>query len=507
MSTPFYYRPELIKKESSIVTTDVCIYGSTPAGITAAVQVASDNKKVIIFSTSSHIGGMTSSGLSATDVGNKTKIGGLAKRFYQEIGAWYGIEEGWFFEPHVATEIFSSWLRKWNIPVYNYHWIKNIHKEGTEIISITTENGTTFKASIFIDASYEGDLMAMSGVRYAVGRESDDQYDELYNGVQYNSRHHNFIRFIDPYKIPGNRSSGLLQGISSLPADHQGKGDSLIQAYNFRLCITKSENNKVPFPKPSLYDPEQYELLRRYIHSGVFDIFYLVRSLPNSKSDHNTWGGFNTDFIGGNYEWPDASYKRREEIFQDHVNYQKGLFYFCANDPNLPDYVKNTAASWGLAGDEFTDTNNWPPQLYIRESRRMISDYIITEHNAIGRYTPDDSVGLASYRMDSHNCKRVVKFGRVINEGDVEISPLSSIPIPYRSIRPRREECTNLLVPVCLSASHIGYGVARLEPVFMIIGQSAGIAACVALESDRIVQNISYSTLETKLQQYEQIVA
>jgi hypothetical protein len=506
MSKPHYYQHENIKKDTSVVTSDICIYGNTPAAITAAVQAAIRNKSVTLFFPSTQIGGMTTSGLSTTDIGNRHKIGGLAKLFYKEVGAWYGTDECWFFEPHVALEIYSSWLRKWNIPVYYYHWISDVKKEGTEIKSVQTENGVTFKASIFIDASYEGDLMAKAGVSYTVGRESDDQYDENYNGVQFSSKHHNFIRFIDPYIIPGNRSSGILRGISEMPPGKQGDGDSLIQAYNFRLCITKDDPNKVPFPKPSEYDPERYELLRRYIENGVFDLFNLTRDLPDGKADHNSWGAFNSDFLGANYKWPDSTFEDREIIFQNHINYQQGLFYFCANDSRLPEYVKNITNSWGLAADEFKNSDNWPLQLYIREARRMVSDYVITEHNAVGRYTPDDSVGIAAYRMDSHNCKRVIKSGRVMNEGSVEVSPLAPFCIPYRSIRPRREECTNLLVPVCVSASHIGFGAIRMEPVFMILGQSAAIAACIALDSDRVVQNVSYSTLEDKLKSEMQIL-
>ena len=501
-----YYNPKSQSRLSQVVEADICIYGATSAGVVAAVQASLLGKKAVIVDLGYHIGGMTTSGLSATDIGNTHVIGGLSRKFYRDCGRHYGKEESWFFEPKIAQKIYFDWIDQYDIPIFLGCPLVGTEKHHNRILSFDTEDGRTFKAKVFIDASYEGDLMARGGVRFTFGRESNSQYDELFNGIYWGSTHHNFIRFVDPYCKPGDPSSGLLFGVSDMSLGNMGEGDTLIQAYNFRLCLTKNQKNKIPFPKPKEYDPQKYELLRRYIESGVFDIFNLTRSIQEGKFDHNNWGAINTDFISGNYDWPDGDFNTREKIFQDHVNYQQGLFWFCANDPKLHKDVRELTSQWGLASDEFTDTNNWPPQLYIREARRMVSDYVLTEHDALGRYPIQDSIGLASYRMDSHNCKRIYHSGRVINEGNVEIAPLSPIPIPYRTITPKRQECENLLVPVCLSASHIGYGAVRMEPVFMILGQSAAVAATLACQKDCIVQNISYSDLEKALISSGQIV-
>ena len=505
---PSYYYPLNLKEPRKAVTvlSDVCIYGATSSGVTAALQAATLGHKVALVEFSPFVGGMTTSGLGATDTGNRHVIGGLARRFYRDVGARYGSAEQWFFEPHAAMAVYNKWLEHENISLFLEHRLSKVEKRGEKITCFTTEDGIEFKARIFIDATYEGDLMAKAGVSYAIGREDNTVYDEHYNGVQYSHMHHNFIRFVDPYKSPGDPKSGLLYGISDAPGGAHGQGDSLIQAYNFRMCLTRENANMIPFVEPHDYYPEKYELLLRYIKAGMFDIFDLNRPLPNGKTDHNNWGAFNTDHIGANYGWPGGDYETRERIYQDHVSYQAGLFYFLATDKRLPERVRKFSAQWGLAADEFTGTSNWPPQLYVREGRRMISDYIITEHDTLGRYTLEDSVGMASYKMDSHNCKRIVKAGRVINEGNVEVAPLDPIPIPYRSIRPKRGECANLLVPVCVSASHIAYGSIRMEPVFMITGQSAGVAAHMALKGDGVVQNISYSDYERTLRSEGQIL-
>jgi hypothetical protein len=505
-NSPKYYYP-LPKEQPRNIESDICIYGATPSGIAAAVQAARLGKRVSLVEFGSRIGGMTTSGLGATDIGNRHVIGGLSKEFYKELGSYYDKKESWYFEPGAALKIYNKWLSQHNIQLFLEQRLSGIEKLNNRIISLHTENGTVFKASIFIDSTYEGDLLARAGVEYATGREGDRQYDELFNGIHFGVHHHNFIRFVDPYKKAGDPSSGILDEIQNLQPGLPGEGDKLIQAFNFRLCLTKDPKNKVPWPKPAQYNPERYEILRRYIEAGVFDIFHLTRELPNGKYDQNNWGAFNTDHIGANYDWPDGDYTTREKIYQDHVNFQQGLFYFCANDPGLPKIVRDMTNEWGLAADEFSETSNWPPQLYVREARRMISDYVITEHDSLGRYKPEDSIGMASYRMDSHNCKRINKSGRVLNEGNVEISPLSPFAIPYRTIRPKRGQCTNLLVSVCISASHIGFGAIRLEPVYMILGQSAAIAATLAIDkSNGIVQDISYSDLETKLKNEGQIL-
>ncbi|MDO5575566.1 MAG: FAD-dependent oxidoreductase, partial [Fibrobacter sp.] len=394
---PHYYYEIPEEKSPQVIQTDICVYGATSSGICAAVQAASMNKKVALLAFNRHIGGMTTSGLGATDVGNKHVIGGLAQRFYKEIGNWYDgrQKEQWLFEPHVALRIFTNWIEDKNITLFTECRLADVKKDGQKIVSIKMEKGTIFKAAVFIDASYEGDLMAKAGVNYTIGREGNEAYNELYNGVQYSS-HHNFRMFVDPYRKEGDSSSGLLPYISDMPIGVQGEGDKLIQAYNFRLCLSKSKFNKVPFSKPENYAPENYEVLYRYIRTGIFDLFGLTRELPEQKADHNNWGAFNTDFIGENYDWPDGDYKTREKIFQNHYDYQMGIFYFCANDPRLPAVIHQKTRYWGLAADEFTETQNWPEELYIREARRMISDYVLTEHDAIGKTSPEDSIGLGS---------------------------------------------------------------------------------------------------------------
>ncbi len=504
---PKYYYPIPQRPVPEVIQADVCVYGATSAGIAAAIQAAAMGQRVVLLEFGRLIGGMTTSGLSATDIGNKHVIGGLSRQFYRDVGRHYGTRENWTFEPHVAMKVYQEWLRNHKVLLYLEHRLQRVDKKGSRIISLHTENGAEIRATIYIDATYEGDLMAACGVSHTVGRESDQVYDEHYNGVHFGSHHHNFLRFVDPYKNPGDPQSGLLPGISDLAPGKTGQGDDLIQAYNFRLCLSDAPKNKVPFPEPAQYDPEQYELLRRYIDAGIFDVFNLTLPLPNHKADHNNWGAVNTDFIGANYGWAEGDYATRERIYQDHVNYQKGLFYFLSTDERLPKKVREATVGFGLAVDEFAETGNWPPQLYVREARRMISDYVITEHDTLGRTRVEDGVGMASYRMDSHNCKRVVKSGRVMNEGNVEVAPLAPFSIPFRAICPRRAECTNLIVPVCISASHIAYCSVRMETVFMILGQSAGLAAALCMDQSKdCVQDISYSTLEEKLRGCGQIL-
>lgn len=504
--TPRYYYPVMALSEKEELAFDICVYGATACGIAAAVQAAKSGKKAAIVEFGKHIGGMTTGGLGATDIGSEHVVGGLARRFYMDIGRLYGISESWRFEPKTASRVLKEWLRQYDIPVFTEHRLSQVEKKEGRITSMSAENGRSFKAAVFIDATYEGDLMAMAGVRHIIGREGNRLYGEHFNGVHFGGPHHNFRCFVDPYRKIGNPSSGLLKGISRLPPGRQGDGDRLTQAYNFRLCVTRSKN-KTPFPKPDDYDPERYELLRRYIDSGVFDIFNLTVPLPNGKYDHNNWGAINSDNIGANHEWPEGGYRLRERIFQDHVNYQQGLFWFLANDARLPGEIREAASSWGLAADEFTETGNWPPQLYVREARRMVSDYVLTEEDAFGWRTVDDPVGMASYTLDSHNCKRIVHNGRAVNEGNVEAVPLGPFPIPYRSLRPDKQDCANLLVPVCISASHSAYGSVRMEPVLMILGQSAGCAASLAIdEASGVVQDVSYASLGRKLRQEGQVL-
>jgi len=496
---------------------DIVVYGGSSAGVIAAVKTARMGKSVILIEPGKHLGGLSSGGLGATDIGNKAAIGGMSREFYEHIFDHYYPNSDtagtmWTFEPHVAEKIFNDMISEENIPVHfeeRLNLIDGVKKIGLNITEIEMESGLSFKGRIFIDATYEGDLMAKAGVSYTVGREANKVYGETLNGVQTNQAiYHQFKNKVDPYVIPGNPESGLLPSIQNDGGPgEEGSGDNRVQAYCFRMCLTDAKDNKIPFPKPKFYDPMRYEILLRYTNTGIFDVMKLSKSMPNNKTDTNNKGAFATDNIGMNYDYPDGDYETRERIIKEHENYQKGLMWFLSNDQRVPEHVRDEVNRWGLPRDEFTDNEHWSHQLYIREARRMISDYIMTEHNCMGSQVVDDPIGLAAYTMDSHNVQRYVdENGNVRNEGDVEVSGFPPYPISYRSIIPQKDECTNLLVPVCLSASHIAFGSIRMEPVFMLLGESAVIAAIQAIDSNRKIQNIDYSEMKKELLIAKQIL-
>jgi len=498
-------------------TYDVVIYGGTSAGVIAAIQTSNSGKKALLIEPGKHLGGLTSGGLGATDIGNKGAIGGLSRDFYRRVNQYYNPDSNtmdamWTFEPHVAEQIFNEMIEEANVKViYNERLdLKNgVTKAGTKIEEIIMESGRTIKGNMFIDATYEGDLMALSGVGFAVGREANSIYGESYNGVQTkNAKNHQFKNPIDAYIVPGKPESGLLPGILDDGGPGvEGEGDHRIQAYCFRMCMTNVPRNRIPFPKPQNYDPMRYELLLRYINSGVFDVLNLSTPMPNGKTDTNNKGAFATDNIGMNYEYPNGDYRKREEIIKEHENYQKGLMWFLANDPRVPTDVRDQVSQWGLPKDEFTDNENWSHQLYIREARRMISPYVMTQHDCVGLVAAIDPIGLAAYTMDSHNVQRYVdKNGNARNEGNVEVGGFSPYPVSYRSIVPRKEECSNLLVPVCLSASHIAFGSIRMEPVFMVLAQSAALAAVQAIDEKVAIQEINYKKLKEQLLKETQVL-
>lgn len=504
----YYYKPIEKKVDPKIYKRDLIIYGGTSSSITAAIQAKKSGMSVIIAELGRKIGGMTASGLGATDLGAEAAVGGLSKEFYNKISEHYREEGQYKFEPKVASSIYHEWLQEYGVEVIYNQGLEEVVMENGEIKKLIMEDGNNYIGRFFIDATYEGDLLAKSNVSYFVGRESNSTYKEIYNGIQFNSQHHKFETWIDPYVIEGNKESGYLKGITETEMellDYNGKGDSRIQSYNFRICLTKNMDNKIPVPMPSNYDPQRYMLLLRYIRAGFWDAMNLHTLLPNGKTDLNNFGGFSTDNIGMNYEWPDGSYKTREDIYQDHITYNMGMLYFLSNDKRVPTHVREEVSAWGLPMDEFVDTGHWPPQLYIREGRRMISDYVMTDHNCLGYQSVDDSIGLASYQMDSHHVRRIVIDGRVVNEGDLQV-PVPPFSISYKSIRPRAEECTNLLVPVCLSSSHIAYGSIRMEPIFMLLGQSAAMAASLAMKNNTTVQDVDYAELREELLEVGQVL-
>lgn len=487
------------------VSADACVYGGTASGVVASVQLARNGRKVVLVNPAAHIGGMTTGGLSWTDFGNKAAIGGLAREFYRRCGTKYGVEEEWLFEPHVAEQVLHEMLADAGVEVYNSEYLRSVVMRRGRIASLTTESGLTVQARVYIDATYEGDLMARAKVSYTVGRESNRKYGETLNGVQYLDKHQ-FDLLVSPYVVEGDPSSGLLPWIEPKASERPGTGDRRIQAYNFRLILTQSPENRLAFPKPNGYDPREYVLTARYLAAGWTGAFGKFDPIRGGKVDKNNHGATSTDYIGANYRWPTGSYAERERIFQAHVRYVAGWFWFLANDPSVPEDVRNRMTSWGLCKDEFVDTGGWPHQLYVREARRMVSDYVITEHNCRGNVKVEDSVGLGSYGMDSHNCRRYVRDGRVMNEGDVQVGGFPPYPIPYRSIVPRKGQCANLLVPVCISASHIAYGSARMEPVFMVLGQSAAVAADLSLSLGVAVQDVPYALLRTRLEEAGEIL-
>lgn len=512
---------------------DLVVYGGTPGGVTAAVQAARMGKTAVLIEPGKHIGGMTSGGLGATDIGNKGAIGGLAREFYQRVRTYYddpahwtrekradfkgrgherGEDTAWTFEPHVAEDIFNGFLREHKISVVigkRLELANGVKKEGARIVAITMETGETYRGKAFIDATYEGDLMTRAGVSYHVGRESNATYGETLNGVQVkNSIHHQFIKKVDPYVKPGDPTSGLVPLVHAGPPGVDGEGDRRVQAYNFRLCATDRPENRRPWPKPARYDERQYELLLRNFEAGDNRVPWAPSLMPNRKTDSNNNFAFSTDHIGMNYAYPDGDYATREAIWKDHEEYQKGLMWTLANHPRVPEQIRRTFQTWGLARDEFQDNDNWPYQLYVREARRMIGAYVMTEANCRGTRVPEDSVGLAAYTMDSHNIQRYVTAeGYARNEGDVQVGGFPPYPIAYHSLVPRAAECSNLLVPVCLSASHISYGSIRMEPVFMVLGQSAATAAIQAIDEKVAVQDVSYSKLRERLLRDRQVLA
>ena len=515
-----------------VYTADIIIYGGTSAAIIAAVEVVKSGKTVLIVSPEQHLGGLTSGGLGFTDTGNKAVIGGLSREFYHRVwlhykdaAAWNWQNQSdfgnkgqgtvamdgefrtmWLFEPHVAERVFEDFVKENNIKVLRGEWLdrnKGVVKKKGEIISFSTLSGKVFKGKMFIDATYEGDLMAVAGINFHVGREGNAKYNETFNGVQTGvfQHDHHFKSNISPYKIKDDPSSGLLPYISAEPPGEFGAADKKIQAYCFRMCMTNHPENSVAFPKPDNYDASKYELLLREFNTGRNDWFSKFDVLPNKKTDTNNHGAFSSDFIGMNYDYPEADYQRRAEIIKQHYDYQAGLLWFVANDPRVPDAIRTKMASYGLAKDEFKDNNHWPHQIYVRESRRMIGDYITTEHDVMQRIETPESIGMGSYHIDSHNTQRyVTSEGYVQNEGDIGVKPPGPYRISYGSIVPKKEECTNLFVPVCVSSSHIAYGSIRMEPVFMILGQSAAVAAGLAID------DVSYNQLKKLLENKNQIL-
>ena len=528
------------QNNSSVKEYDVVVYGGTSAGIAAAVQAKRMGKSVILIEQTSRIGGLTTGGLGQTDIGNKAAIGGFSREFYEGIKKYYDnpanwkqqkrdeyIDGGqtrteagepamWTFEPSAALKVYHDFIAKENVEVVYDQKLdraNGVSKIDGKIQSIRMLNGEEYHGKMFIDATYEGDLMASAGVSYTVGRESNAQYKETMNGVHTkltdttmtglparNAINHNFVDGVDPYVVKGDPSSGLLPHINPDGPGIDGEGDDKVQAYCFRMCLTDHPENRIPFEKPATYNELEFELLLRNYEAGEAGFPWINSDMPNRKTDTNNRTGFSTDYIGQNYTYPDASYEEREQIIEKHREYQQGLMWTLAYHPRMSEHIRNEVSRWGTCKDEFERGDGWQQQLYVREARRMMGPYVMTQYNCEGLEVVDDVVGLAAYGMDSHNIQRYVnENGWVKNEGNVEARVAAPYPISYRSIIPKAEECTNLLVPICLSATHIAFGSIRMEPVFMVLGQSAATAACMAIDAKQNVQALDYGALKAKL--------
>ncbi|MDR2776065.1 MAG: FAD-dependent oxidoreductase [Tannerella sp.] len=531
---------------------DVVIYGGTSAGIASAIQTSRMGKSVVVIEPTHRIGGLTTGGLGATDIGNKHAIGGISREFYQNIRKYYvdpknwkwqdrneylderktktekSEDAMWTFEPSAALKVYHQMLSGKKIDIVYGERLNResgVTKKDAKIESIEMENGTKYTGKMFIDATYEGDLMAAAGVSYRVGRESNREYGETLNGVQankisatlkwtlsLNAYNHNFIDRVDPYIIKGNPESGLLPYITKGPPGVDGEGDDKIQAYCFRMTLTDHPGNRIPFKKPENYNELNYELLFRNYEadngSEANQTPWINSPMPNRKTDTNNRRGFSTDFIGQNYDYPEASYEEREKIVQAHRDYQQGLMWTLAYHPRIPEKMRADVSKWGTCKDEYEEgSDGWQQQLYIREARRMMSDYVMTQKNCERIDKIEDPVGMGAYGMDSHHIQRYVDVnGFIQNEGNVEAHVSYPYPISYRSIVPKKEECGNLLVPVCVSATHIAFGSIRMEPVFMVLGQSAATAACQAIEEGIAVQDIYYPALQNTLLKDKQVL-
>ena len=531
LPTPSYYQ-KAKRGELRTIECDVAVYGGTPAGVTAAIQSARAGKRSVLLSFNQHVGGMTSGGLTATDLGRKESIGGLALEFYDRIGRKSN------FRPSQAEALYMKMLNEAGVKVLLGRALESVEMRDRRVLSVSMETGETIQASMFVDATYEGDLLAAANVSYRVGREPASAYGESLAGQWQRVSWRDVYQFcrlpLSPYVKPGEPASGLLPEITSEPPGKPGDGDFKVQAYNFRMYLT-NKAGKIPFPKPRGYDPGRYALLARFLNADPrirWTLNYTTAPMTDGpvqmrNGDSNNAGSFSSDHVGGNYRWPDGTYepgsltelppprrglpmplselyRLRERIFQDHVSYQQGVLYFLAKDPRVPQPLRDRANGFGLDPQEFQDTGHWPHQLYVREGRRMVSDYVVTQADCESRRVASDAVGLASYAMDSHFCQRVVveEDGQttVRNEGGFGRGCPRPYPVSYRAVVPKKNECANLLVPVCLSSSHVAYGSIRMEPVFMILGQSAGAAAALAIDEGTAVQDLDYGKLKARLE-------
>ena len=532
-------------RDSAPTERDLVIYGSSPAALTAAIEAQRLGRTAVIVCPETRIGGLTTGGLGQTDIGNKSAFGGLALQFYRDVADWYkvdshwkyekrsdyipdgqcagsfGEDSMWTFEPSAALAILERWERDNKLEIVRGEFLDRkpggVVRKGSRIVAIKTLSGKTFRGKMFVDATYEGDLMAAAGVSYTIGREANSVYGETISGIERAlSKNHQFNKGVSPYVKPGDPSSGLLPYVEPDTDEPDGTGDGRVQAYCFRMCLTDDPSNRIPFVKPEGYNPQNYELLLRNLEAIDPETFvknashfwhfmpWINSRMPNRKTDTNNRSGFSTDFIGQNHAWPEASYKEREKILKAHLDYQMGLMWTLANNPRVPEPIRSRVAQWGTCKDEFADGLGlgWQSQLYVREARRMVGDYVATEHDVLRERTTSRPVAMAAYGMDSHHVRRYVgKDGFVHNEGNIEDWRAGGKPYPldYGVIIPKKDDCENLFVPVCVSASHMAFGSIRMEPVFFALGQVAGAAASLSLDAGCAVQDLPYESLKNVL--------
>lgn len=491
-------------------TFDVVVYGATSGGVVAAIAAAKQNLKVALVEPGRHLGGMTTGGLGRTDHGKKETIGGMSLEFYQRVGREYGKDIAWYFEPHVAEKVFKQWVQEAGVKVYYGHRLRQedgVKKRGNRIREFYTENGVAFAARIFMDATYEGDLFKHAKVSYTVGREGVAQYGETLAGVREKDRNH---QFDFPVAALG-ADKQLLAEIQTTPRGEIGAADKKVQAYNFRMCLSDDASNQVAIPKPANYNPGRYELWLRWVEAfqkeknrlpRMNELMIVSRLEKASKTDINNRGPFSTDYIGASWTYPEATYEQRAQIWQAHIDYTAGFFHFLQTEPRVPAEIQKEMKRWGLCADEFIDTHHWPHQLYVREARRLVGDWVMTQKDIQTELTKPDVIGMGSYNSDSHNVQRYVQpDGTVQNEGNMEVA-VKPYQIPYRVLLPKKKEVENLLVPVCVSSSHVTYSTLRMEPVYMILGQAAGLAARMAIDQNAAVQDIDTAALTKALRGY-----
>lgn len=526
--------------------TDVVIYGATPAGIVAAIAADRAGASVVLIEHGTHIGGMMASGLGHTDVGDKRTIGGLPNEVFKRISARYGVAKTFYFQPHVGSEVFHEMLAETKVRLLTGRTLKSVTKDGFRLTAFECTDGSRFEAGAFVDATYEGDLMAKAGVRYIVGRESRDTYKESLAGIQdvhqldtlldspemvtkfhilgghsslmkptvayYEARPDYLNTHQWPMAVNGRDNTGRpLPGISAEPLGTPGAGDHRFMAYNYRLCLTRDPAHKVPITKPEGYDPAYFELLARYIEKWptiTMNRLFHVPELPNQTTDLNTSGPYSSDLLDGSaWPYPEADWPERDRIAAHHRTFLQGMLWFLGNDPRVPVALREEMLSWGLDRREFADNAHWPWQIYVRVARRMIGEYVMTQDDLFNNRDKADSVAMGSFVIDSHNIRRVLTpDGSVLNEGGLEIKLNGPYEIPFRSVTPKVAECENLLVPVCISSSYVAYCTIRMEPVYMMMGQASGAAAALSAKSGRAVQSLTYDELTATLVKQGQTV-